>query len=41
MIGPKFRSKKVIVDNIKNFKPDIKENEINKIVKNVGNYVEF
>ena len=39
MIGPKFRSKKVIVDNIKNFKPDIKENEINKIVKKMwGNY---
>ena len=35
----KFRSKKVIVDNIKNFKPDIKENEINKIVKKMwGNY---
>ncbi len=39
IIGPKFRSKKIIIDNIKNFKPEIKEDEINQIVKRMwGNY---
>ena len=39
IIGPKFRSKKVIRDNIKNFKPEIKEDELNHIVKKMwGNY---
>ena len=39
IIGPKFRSKKVIIDNIKNFKSEIKEDEINHIVKEMwGNY---
>tara|TARA_B100000700_G_C15038902_1_gene854186 strand:+ start:451 stop:1314 length:864 start_codon:yes stop_codon:yes gene_type:complete len=39
IIGPKFRSKKIIRDNIKNFKPEIKEDEVNHIVKKMwGNY---
>ena len=39
IIGPKFRSKKVIRNNIKNFKPEIKEDELNHIVKKMwGNY---
>ena len=39
IIGPRFRSKKVIIDNIKKFKPEIKEDEINHIVENMwGNF---
>ena len=39
VVGPRFRSKKVIIDNIKKFKPEIKEDEINKIVEKMwGNY---
>ena len=39
IIGPRFRSKKVIIDNIKKFKPEIKEDEINHIVEKMwGNY---
>ena len=38
-IGPRFRSKKIIVDNIKLFKPSIKDNELNEIIKKMwGNY---
>ena len=38
-IGPKFRSKKVIKENIKNFKPSITSDEINKITADMwGNY---
>ena len=38
-IDPKFRSKKVIIDNIKKFKPEIKEDEINHIIEKMwGNY---
>ena len=37
--GPIFRSKKVIIENIKNFNSLIKEDEINKILKTMwGNY---
>ena len=39
IIGPRFRSKKVIIDNIKKFKPEIKEDEINHIIEKMwGNY---
>ena len=39
IIGPRFRSKKVIIDNIKKFKPEIKEDEINQIIEKMwGNY---
>ena len=39
IIGPKFRSKKVIINNIKNFKPEIKENEISEVIEKMwGNY---
>ena len=39
IIGPKFRSKKVITNNIKKFKSEIKEDEINYIIKGMwGNY---
>ena len=38
-IGPRFRSKKVIKENIKNFKPSITNDEINKITRDMwGNY---
>ena len=38
-IGPKFRSKKIIVDNIKLFNSSIKNDELNDIIKNMwGNY---
>ena len=38
-IGPRFRSKKIIEDNIKLFKPSIKDNELNEIIKKMwGNY---
>ena len=39
LLGPIFRSKKIIKKNIKIFSPTIKENEINKIIKKMwGNY---
>ena len=39
LIGPIFRSKKIIKKNIKIFSPSIKENEIDKIIKKMwGNY---
>ncbi len=39
LLGPIFRSKKIIKKNIKIFNPTIKENEINKIIKKMwGNY---
>ena len=39
IIGPIFRSKKIIIENIKNFKPSIKSNEIKKIKGEMwGNY---
>ena len=38
-IGPKFRSKKIIVKNIKNFKSTIDIKEIDNIINNMwGNY---
>ena len=38
-IGPRFRSKKIIEDNIKLFKPSINDNELNEIIKKMwGNY---
>ncbi len=38
-IGPRFRSKKVIKENIKNFKPSITNDEINEIARDMwGNY---
>ena len=39
LLGPIFRSKKIIKKNIKIFSPSIKENEIDKIIKKMwGNY---
>ena len=39
VFGPIFRSKKKIVENIKNYKPSLKKNEIEKIIKKMwGNY---
>ncbi len=39
IIGPKFRSKKIITDNIKTFRPSIKTDEINTMIKKMwGNY---
>ena len=39
LLGPIFRSKKIIKKNIKIFSPTIKENEIEKIIKKMwGNY---
>ena len=39
VFGPIFRSKKKIVDNIKNYKSSLRENEIDKIIKKMwGNY---
>ena len=38
-IGPKFRPKKLIINNIKNFKPSIKDGEVETIIKEMwGNY---
>ena len=36
VIGPKFRSKKVIEENIKLFNPSIKDDELNGIIKKCG-----
>ncbi len=37
--GPLFRSKKIIVENIRNYKSSLKNNEIDKIIKKMwGNY---
>ena len=39
VFGPKFRSKKTIVDNIRNYKSSLKNNEIEIIIKKMwGNY---
>ena len=39
IIGPKFRSKKLIIENLKKFKTSIDNNEINKIINEMwGNY---
>ena len=39
VFGPIFRSKKKIVENIKSYKPSLKKNEIEKIIKKMwGNY---
>ena len=39
IIGPRFRSKKIITNNIKNFKPSIKDDELNIMIKKMwGNY---
>ena len=39
VFGPKFRSKKTIVDNIRNYKSSLKNTEIEKIIKKMwGNY---
>ena len=39
IIGPKFRSKKIITENIRNFKPSINNDEVNAIIKKMwGNY---
>ena len=39
IIGPKFRSKKIITENIRNFKPSINNDEVNVIIKKMwGNY---
>ena len=39
IIGPKFRSKKLIIENIKKFKTSIDNNEIKKIINKMwGNY---
>ena len=38
-VGPRFRSKKIITNNIKNFRPSIKNDEINIMIKKMwGNY---
>ena len=39
VFGPLFRSKNIIVENIKNYKSSLKKNEIDKIIKKMwGNY---
>ena len=39
IIGPRFRSKKIITNNIKNLRPSIKNDEINIMIKKMwGNY---
>ena len=39
IIGPKFRSKKTITENIRNFKPSINNDEVNVLIKKMwGNY---
>jgi len=39
IVGPRFRSKKIIKNNIQNFKPSIKNDEINIMIKKMwGNY---
>jgi len=39
IVGPRFRSKKIIANNIKNFRPSIKNDEINIMIKKMwGNY---
>tara|TARA_Y100001958_G_C21157209_1_gene491961 strand:- start:255 stop:1118 length:864 start_codon:yes stop_codon:yes gene_type:complete len=39
IIGPKFRSKKIITENIRNFKPSINNDEVNVLIKKMwGNY---
>ncbi len=39
VFGPKFRSKKTIIDNIRNYKSSLKNNEIEIIIKKMwGNY---
>tara|TARA_B100001564_G_C20655409_1_gene678958 strand:+ start:247 stop:1110 length:864 start_codon:yes stop_codon:yes gene_type:complete len=39
IVGPRFRSKKIIANNIKNLRPSIKNDEINIMIKKMwGNY---
>ncbi|MFL2895954.1 MAG: lysophospholipid acyltransferase family protein [Candidatus Pelagibacter sp.] len=39
IVGPRFKSKKIITNNIKNFRPSIKNDEINIMIKKMwGNY---
>ena len=39
IVGPRFRSKKIITNNLKNFRPSIKNDEINIMIKKMwGNY---
>ena len=38
-VGPKFRTKKIIIENLKNLNSSIKDDQINKIIKRMwGNY---
>ena len=41
-IGPKFRSKEIIIENLKNLDPSVNEDKINEISKKCGvTMVEF